>query len=334
MKRVNHLSGLVAAPENLRLAFWKARKGKNYAKEVTAYRDNLQANLIQLRKQILSGLVDVGCYRFFKVFDPKERQICASAFSEQVLHHALMNICHDRFERVQVYDSYACRKGKGTYAAINRAKKFTRKSDWFLKLDVRKYFYSVSHEVLQAQLEHVFKDYRILEIFEKIIASYKVQTDCGLPIGNLTSQYFANHYLSGLDHFVKEALRIKAYVRYMDDMILWHHDKTILKQARDAIRDYVYTKLHCELKPALLNRTARGLPFLGYVLYPHYVTLSQRSKTRFVRKLNELENRFQSGEWREATCQRRILPLLAFVRHADSKIFREKVLTNIQGQSA
>ncbi|GJL84107.1 MAG: hypothetical protein DHS20C01_37410 [marine bacterium B5-7] len=328
------MSAFVASPENLRLAFWKARKGKSHAKEVMAYRVNLQANLVQLRNQILTGLVDVGHYRFFKIFDPKERQICASAFSEQVLHHALMNTCHDYFERVQIYDSYACRTGKGTYAAIGRAKKFTRKCDWFLKLDVRKYFNSVSHDVLQGQLARMFKDYRILEIFEKIIASYRVQSGCGLPIGNLTSQYFANHYLSGLDHYVKEVLRIKAYVRYMDDMILWHNDKAMLIQARDAIRYYVRTKLRCELKPALLNRSVRGLPFLGYVLYPHYVTLSQRSKTRFIKKMCELENRYRSGDWCEATCQRRLFPLLAFVRYADSRIFREKLLMRIQGQLA
>ena len=121
MKRVNHLLEKIADPENLRWAFWKARKGKSYSREVSPFRDDLERNLLLLRQQILSGLVEVGQYRFFKIFDPKERQICASAFREQVLHHALMVVCHDHFERVQIYDSYACRRGKGTYAALARA---------------------------------------------------------------------------------------------------------------------------------------------------------------------------------------------------------------------
>ncbi|MCB0376835.1 MAG: hypothetical protein KDD04_13035, partial [Sinomicrobium sp.] len=169
-------------PDNLRLAFWKARKGKSYSSSVQAYRNELDVNLAGLRRQIITGLVEVGQYRFFKIYDPKERQICASAFREQVLHHALMNICHEHFERVQVFDSYACRKGKGTYAALARAQEFTAKYPWFLKLDIRKFFETIEHRVLKNQLRRMFKDQRLLEIFEKIIDSYEVHPGRGVPI--------------------------------------------------------------------------------------------------------------------------------------------------------
>lgn len=129
-KKANHLFEDIADMDNLRLAFWKARKGKSYAQPVERYRSDLENNLVHLREQILTGEVEVGNYRFFKIFDPKERQICAPAFSEQVLHHALMNVCHGYFERVQIFDSYACRKGKGTYAALDRAKAFNRSGVW------------------------------------------------------------------------------------------------------------------------------------------------------------------------------------------------------------
>ena len=322
----------IIEPENLRLAFWKARKGKSYSSAVAAYRKNLDANLVQLRRQISTGLVEAGQYRFFKIYDPKERQICAAAFREQVLHHALMNVCHDHFERVQVFDSYACRRGKGTYAALARAQEFTAKYPWFLKLDTRKFFERIHHNVLKEQLRQLFKDQRLLEILEKIIDSYEAHPERGVPIGNLTSQYFANHYLSGLDHFIKERLRFKAYTRYMDDQVLWHHDKWKLKEAQGIIRDYVQEELQCELKPEVLNRTRYGLPFLGYRVLPDHTRLLQRSKRRFIRKFQEIEEKYNSGEWSEAACQRHILPLLAFIRHADTKVFRENVILGVRVQ--
>ena len=156
MKRINHLLEKAAAPDNLRLAFWKAKKGKNYSKGVLAYQADLEANLLRLRGQMLCGQVEVGDYHLFKVFDPKERLICAPAFREQVLHHALMNVCHEHFERVQVHDSYASRKGKGVHAALKRAEAYTKQYAWFLKLDVRKFFESIHHGVLKGQLRRLF----------------------------------------------------------------------------------------------------------------------------------------------------------------------------------
>ncbi len=329
MKRVDNLLELIADPENLRLAFWKARKGKTYSRQVIAYRNNLEYNLLILREQILTGLVEVGDYHYFKIFEPKARQICASAFKEQVLHHALMNICHRYFEQVHIFDSYASRKGKGTYAALERAKLFTQKNIWFLKLDVRKFFESIHHEVLKGQLYHKFKDFKLLKIFEKIIDSYESKPNRGLPIGNLTRQYFSNHYLTGLDHYIKEELQIKAYVRYMDDMILWHNDKDFLKDAKKHIRAFVECKLRCELKPEILNRTKYGLPFLGYRTFPYRVKLLQQSKIRFIKKIQIAERKLDTGVWTQEQYKRSVLPLLAFTLHANTKEFRRKVFLKI-----
>lgn len=329
MRRANNLIDRVADADNLRLAFWKARKGKSYSEEVRNYRNNLEGNLSELRRQILENRIEVGQYRYFKVYDPKERQICAAAFREQVLHHALMNICHPLFERAQIFDSYACRKGKGTYAVLGRAKAHTRKFRFFLKLDVRKFFESMHHATLKNQLHDLLKDHHVLTILYTIIDSYDASADDsgrGVPIGNLTSQYFANHYLSGLDHYIKEVLKINAYVRYMDDMILWHDDKEVLKNAHLSIKQYVETTLQCALKPELLNYCSCGLPFLGYLVFPHHIRLAQRSKKRFIRKWNALQDKYDTGVWSESECQRHVLPLIAFTQHADAKGFRKKVL--------
>ena len=201
MKRSKDLILPIADPNNLRLAFWEASKGKRYASNVLAYQNNLEVNLGRLRREILSGEISVGMYYSFVIFEPKERKICASAFKEQVLHHALMNICHDLFERKHIYDSYASRKGKGTHAALERASLFTRKHNYYLKLDVKKFFASIHHRVVKDQLLTMFKDYSLLNIFEKIIDSPEDIPQRGLPIGNLTSQFLANHYLVELGSF-------------------------------------------------------------------------------------------------------------------------------------
>lgn len=316
----------VADLDNLRLAFWKARKGKSYAQEVLAYQKKLDVNLLRLRDEILAVQVDVGQYRYFKVYDPKERQICASAFGEQVLHHALMNVCHEYFERVQIGQSFASRPGKGVHAALHLAQQFTRQYRYFLKLDVRKFFDSIHHAVLKTQLDRMFKDQQLLLIFGQIIDSYCVLPDRGVPIGNLSSQYFANHYLAGLDHFIKEQLHIKAYVRYMDDLVLWHNERTVLNECQQAITHFVEQQLRCTLKPMLLNYTSAGLPFVGYVLRPYDTRLSQRSRRRFVQKFRQIDQKYQSGEWSEARCQRHALPLIAFTEHANAKAFRKQII--------
>jgi RNA-directed DNA polymerase len=331
MKRANNLIERIAAPENLRLAFWNARKGKTYAQSVEDYRRHFEANLLGLREEILTGLVDVGDYHYFKVYEPKERQICAAAFQEQVLHHALMNVCHPYFERHLVAESFASRKGKGTYAALDRAKKWSCNRKWFLKLDVRKFFESVHHGVVREQLGGLFKDRKVMEIFSKILDSYEASPGRGLPIGNLTSQYFANHYLSGLDHFIKERLRIKSFVRYMDDMILWSDEKSELEAANEAIQNYVETILKCALKPVQLNKTSQGVPFLGYLVKPYHVRLLGTSKRRFVRKFELAREKVQTGMWSQAEFQRHVLPLVAFTQHADTRNFRSKIIIEKTG---
>lgn len=327
MKRANNLLPLIEDMDNLQLAFWKAGKGKRHAAAVLAYQENLEENLRELRRQIQVGSVEVGDYRYFLVHEPKEREICASAFREQVLHHALMNVCHSPFDKKLIHDCYASRKGKGTYAALERAKDYTRKYSWYLKLDVRKFFASIHHDVLKGQLVGMFKEERLLRIFFQIIDSFEASPGRGVPIGNLTSQYFANHYLSGLDHYIKERLGIEAYVRYMDDMVLWHDDKMVLKAVDKVVTAYLENCLQLELKPIQLNSAEQGLPFLGYRLFAHYGRLLQKSKQRFIRKLNQTIESWHEYRLDDAGAAARILPLVAFTGHVQALHFRKGVLS-------
>jgi len=334
MKRLGYQIERVADMENLRWAFWKAQRGKAGKAEVVSFRSGLSRNLRALREALLDGAIQVGDYHYFKIFDPKERQICAAAFRERVLHHALMNVCHPHFEQKQIDHSYATRIGKGTHKALEQAHRYCRKYGWYLKMDFRKYFDSLDHQVLQRQLFRMYKDERLLKCLYAIIDSYEVLPGKGAPIGNLTSQYFANHYLSEADHLCIEELGAPAYVRYMDDVVVWHYDKNRLLDISRAFKDFTDRKLRLTLKPAALNRSCHGLPFLGYLIYPEKIHLNKRSKRRYIQKVRYYYQKLDSGAWSQQDFQRHVLPLTAFAAHADSRGFRNQVIRRIAGQQS
>jgi len=333
MKRVGHLIETISDLDNLYLAFYKASLGKKGKNEVICFAKNLDENLQILRRQILSGDVSVGNYRYFTIFDPKKRLICAASFSERVLHHAIMNVCHPYFERNLITDSYATRVGKGVYSALDKAMKAMSHYDYVAKLDVRKYFDSISHEVLKSKLRHLFKDEPLLAILGKIIDSYETKAGCGLPIGNLTSQYFANLYLSDIDHFAKEQLQIPVYLRYMDDVIFFGNDKkTLLSQV--ALLDEKVKTLLVNFKTPVVADTNQGVPFLGYKIRRHRMTLTARSRNRFKRKLSQYHDLLEENTWNDKEYQNHIIPLVAFTQKAYTKSLRRKVIKDIEGQES
>lgn len=329
MKRIGFLIEQVADADNLRLAFHQAQRGKSGKNEVIAYRSNLGANLIRLSGQLFAGRVEVGNYHLFKIYDPKERTVCAAAFDERVMHHALMNVCEPYFERHFVETTYANRTGKGAYKALERAHKAMSRYNYVAKLDVRKYFDNIDHTVLKTMLRRLFKDSTLLAVMDTIIDSYEVAENKGLPIGNLTSQYFANFYLSGLDHYAKEKLGISVFLRYMDDMLLFGDDRATIDLQVESICRFAEQQLHLAMKPPQIQRTAGGVTFLGYKLRRHSISLTTRSRRRFERKYRNAERNMTDGVWSEQEFQAHILPLLAFVRHAYSKQYRQKIIQKV-----
>lgn len=328
MKRVGNLYEKIYDLKNLELAFIKAGRGKKEKESYQLYQNQLFTNLQILQKDLKNGDYNIGKYHFFTIYDPKKRLICAAPFRERVLHHAIMNVCHPTFEKKQIYDSYATRPGKGTFSALNRAHIFHKRNRWFLKLDFRKYFDSIDHGVLKNQIRECFKDKKLLTLFDTIIDSYSVRERKGVPIGNLTSQYFANHYLTKLDHLVKEKFKLD-YVRYMDDMILWSEDKEKLLEYGYEFSTYARDVLQLTLKPFCLNRTEKGCPFLGFLLYPDKINLALRSRTRFIKKIRMYDSNLKLEIWNEREYQNHVLPLLSFVRHANSKEFRKQIFKSI-----
>ncbi|MEA3465675.1 MAG: reverse transcriptase/maturase family protein [Thermodesulfobacteriota bacterium] len=327
MKRAGNLYLRIAEPDNLRLAFHKACRGKCDRCEVVQYRQQLNGNLALLRQQLLDQSLSVGDYRFFEVFDPKQRQICAAAFRERVLHHAIMNICDPVLDRYAIFDSYACRLDKGQRKAISRAQEFSRRDSWYLKLDIRKYFDSIDHEKLLELLQRRIKDQRLLALFVKIVESYSTAPGKGLPIGNLVSQHLANYYLGRLDHWIKDDLGVRGYLRYMDDFLLFGTTRQELKLRLGQITMFLAEELRLDLKENIqLNRCRLGIPFLGYRIAPANVRLTRRSGDRFRDKLQLYEARYLDGNWDEQQLVNHVQPLVEFTRFANSSGLRRQII--------
>ena len=323
MKRVGHLMEQIASLDNLYLAYQKACRGKQRKREVLEFSEHFDDEIQRMRQEIIDGTITVGDYHYFTIHDPKERTICAAPFRERVLQHAIMNICHQYFDRTLIDSTYATRKGKGVYAALDKAVEAMSCYEYSVKLDFRKYYDSIDHDILKRKLRQRFKDKELLYLFDKIINTYCVTEGKGLPIGNLTSQYFANAYLSGLDHKAKEQWGAKVYIRYMDDIIIAGNDREELKNCMERMKAFSSEKLHLLFKPPIFRKNKDGQTFLGYRVMPYYYKLSGRSKKRFRSKLLKYDRLLNEGRWTEERYEEHILPLLSFAQHAESKAFRK-----------
>lgn len=314
----------IADMNNLGLAFARAAKSKRRRPEVKSFEADLWKHLYQLRDEVRHLTISLGHFSEFRIFDPKPRVIHAPSFRERVVHHAMMAKMGPILDRGWVDDSYACREGKGGLVAIERAETFLRRYPFFVKIDVRRYFDSIDHTILLHALERRFKDEGLLALCHRVIDSYYVSADRGLPIGALTSQYFANLYLSSLDRFILEKLRVAGFVRYMDDIVWWAHSLEQAKKDLKLVRGFVEEKLHLQLHPrTYIQRSSRGLSFLGYRLFPGVRRLSARRRHRYLRARHQWEAAYRLGLIDSQALQRGYEGALATVAHADSLGLRQ-----------
>jgi retron-type reverse transcriptase len=297
---------------------------------VARFEFHLEPELLDLQDALLNGKYQPGEFFTFEVHDPKRRKICAAPFRDRVVHHAVCGVLEPWFERRAIVDSYACRRGKGTHAAIARAQQLARCNRYFLKCDIKQFFASVDHGQLRDLVAKLFKDQRLLDLLNRIIDHGPPDSPPGkgLPIGNLTSQHFANLYLGELDHFLKDGLRIKAYLRYMDDFVLFAADKPTLYQWLAELRALLMSRLRLALKePAiLLAPVTEGIPFLGFRIFPGLVRLNARSRRRFISKWRDLEASYAVGSVDADALSAASSSLFAHVGHADSYCLRKRGL--------
>ena len=322
MKRQGNLFPLLVDYQNLRLSWLKALRGKRKNSAVLLFSRHIDTNLEKIKARLESKNPRWGNYRSFTITNPKERIISAAPFPERVMHHAIMNILEGLFERQLIHHSYACRKGKGTQAAVLHAFHQSKSAGWFLKLDIRKYFDSIDHSVLKQQLTRILKDKNLLNHLFLLIDSYYTLPGKGLPIGNLTSQYFANLYLSGLDHYILEKLKPYGYVRYMDDFVVWSANKVNLVSILQKVQSYCTENLKLAMKPAILEQCTRGLPFLGFLIKPQGIFLLQKSKQRMKKRVHIIENDLIHGRIAEIKAAERAISVNAAVLLARCRSFR------------
>ena len=352
MKRIGNLWDEFRSWPNLLLAARRARQRKRYRLNVQRFEFDREFCLVSLQRRLDEGQWKPGRYTTFEIRDPKPRLVSAACYTDRVVHHALCNVLEPHFERRFIFDSYACRRGKGTLAALQRAHKFCRQFPYVLKLDIQKYFPSIDHQILLDTISRIFRDPRILQLVELIVRQHDAPSSAphwfpgddlltpaerprGLPIGNQTSQFFGNVMLDPFDHFVKETLRIRGYVRYADDMLVFANSAVELHQLRCRIdaflagRRLVVNRRKCQVFPC-----RNGVPFLGARMFPHTLKMSPRLIRRFRQRAAMMRQQFKSGRISLQDIQPRIVSWLGHARHLAPDSFITDLLTSLTLQKA
>lgn len=322
MKRIGNLYERVCEPDNIYLAYTKARKGKTKSYGVVQFEKELERNLEDIHEKLKDGSYRTSEYQTFFIHDPKEREIYRLPFKDRVVQHAIMNVLEDVWTPIFISQSYSCIKGRGIHGALKKLRRDLKDENgtaYCLKMDIRKFYQSVDHEVLKLIVRRRIKDERLLLLLDGIIDSAP-----GIPIGNYLSQFFANLYLSYFDHWLKEDKKVRYYYRYADDMVILSSDKKNLHTLKDEIREYLKNVLKLELKDnwQIFPVGKRGIDFIGYVFYHDHVKMRKRIKKNFCRKAAILNKRETTEK--EKHCA--LSSWLGWARHCDSRNLIKKIL--------
>ncbi|MFZ3077884.1 MAG: reverse transcriptase/maturase family protein [Candidatus Aenigmatarchaeota archaeon] len=320
MKTYDNLFPDMCSFGNLHSAYLKARKGKRFKEDVLDFSYNLEPNLLQLKRELESQEYRHGGYKIFFVEDSKKRTIKAAPFRDRVVHHALCNVIEPIFEKTFIHDSYACRKGKGTHAGVRRLAKFvrSRRFGYYMKCDIRKYFPSINHKILFSVISKRIKDEKVLRVVREIIDSAYDGEDRGIPIGNLTSQLFANIYLNEFDCFAKHTLGIRFYARYVDDFIFLEQKSRLLEIKKGVIVFLETIRLEIHEESALPYPVAQGIDFTGYRIFATHIALRKSFIKKVKRKI-------------ESASAPTIQSWNAHAEHADSYCARRNLFSSIKG---
>jgi retron-type reverse transcriptase len=347
MKRQGNLFARICSFDNLLRAARLARRNKRFKPEPMRFQMQLEPNLFELQAELVAGTYCPGAYRAFRIRDPKPRLISAAPFRDRVVHHALCQVIEPIFDRRFIFDSYANRLGKGTHAALDRCTRYCRSARYVLKCDVQKYFPSIDHQMLLGLLSRKIKCQPTVGLLATIIAASNplepvlryypgdelftpVTRRHGIPIGNLTSQFFGNVMLDPLDHWLKEELRCKRYLRYMDDFLVFGDDKAELHGLRERIRVYLQDfRLSLHPRKCVVVRTADGVPFLGWQVFPDHRRLRRPTGVRFQRRLRQLQQQYQNGEIEFEKVRQSLASWVGHLKHGDTHGLRRSLLESI-----
>ncbi len=287
----------IISVNNLLEAWKEFVRGKRHKRDVQEFSLRLMDNILDLHNKLKNGVYRHGGYHAFNISDPKPRNIHKASVCDRLLHHATYRILYPFFDKTFIVDSYSCRLGKGTHKALNRFREFghkvsnnNTKTCWILKCDIKKFFASIDQKIILDILQHYISDSRIIWLLRQVIESFhSTAIGKGLPLGNLTSQLFVNIYMNEFDQFVKHKLKIKHYIRYADDFVIFSENRDWLKKQIYFIRDFLKEKLQLELHPqkVFIKTLVSGVDFLGWVHFLGHRVLRTATKKRMIRRLRE-----------------------------------------------
>ena len=347
MKRIGNIWDEVVSLDNLYTAYCKARQGKRRRPDVAQFTLELEQNLFVLQHELVTGTYIPGAYRQFTVYERKPRLISVAPFRDRVVHHAAMHVLEPLLDKRFIPDTYACRKDKGVHKAVDRYQQFAREYAYVMKLDIRRYFPSIDRTVLKQQLARRIKDKAVLELLYRIIDNgpdtrgpvllfpgddlvSASERRRGLPIGNLTSQFFANLYLDEFDHWLKETMQVKAYLRYVDDLYLLGNDKQRLWALRDAVSEKLQAlRLVLHTDKTQIYRTTEYVDVLGYNVSRYRRRLRNDNGFRFRRRLRHMSRLYQAGSMDWPTLNASVQSWIGHARHAETAGLREAIFSRV-----
>ena len=335
---------------NLLEAYRRASRGKRRTRAVAGFDFQAADRLLELQEELLHGTYLPGPYTHFFIHEPKRRKISAAQFRDRVVHHALCAVIEPRFERVFIPDSYANRLGKGTHRAVDRLQQFARAYRYVLRADIRQHFASIDHLILLESLRHLVPEPDIMDLIEVILAGGRdalqdqysmvlfpgddLLAACrqrGLPIGNLTSQFWSNCYLHAFDLFAKRELGCTAYLRYVDDFALFADSKATLWAWKAALESRLAgLRLAIHESSAQVMRTECGIPWLGFVVYPDYRKLKARKVRHATQRLRQRYEAYYAGVISFGEFDASVQGWINHVRHADSWGLRRRMLAGFR----
>lgn len=344
MKRYSNIYPLIYDFENLHNAYLMAAKQREYHADVLRFRERLEENLIDLQNRLIYKSYTPGKYKQFYIHDPKRRLIMAQPFSDRVIQWALYLQLNPLIDKRYIPDSYGCRSGYGPHQAVDKLQQALRmyQADKVkvLKLDIAKFFYRVNHEVLLKEWGKVVKDTDVLWLLDVIINddvpfginldTGEQMTGIGQPIGNLSSQMNANFYMNPLDQYAKHVLKLKHYIRYMDDIVILGTDADELHATWQQIDEFVVHMLHLQLNDKSCIRTAlQGVDFCGYRVWPDHIRLRKKSAVRMKRRIKWMIRRYEEGRLSLEKFNDGMMSYLGQLKHCDGYTLKLSILKSI-----
>lgn len=323
--------------ENLFLAWQEFKKGKFRKPDIQEFEYNLEDNIFELYQELKTRAYQHSYYTSFYVHDPKLRRINKACVKDRVLHHAVFRVLYSIFDQIFIFDSYSCRIGKGTHLAVNRLQKFAEKVScnskncFILKCDIKKFFDSVNQDVLISLIKNEVDDPAAIRLIGKIIKSFYALPNTGLPLGNITSQLFANIYLNELDQFIKHKLGVKYYIRYCDDFVILDGNKEYLEGLILKIDQFLKEKLKLCLHSdkVIIAKYHNGIDFLGYVSFPNHRLLRNKTQKRMFKKIKLSKEKLKQGLITKESFNQSLQSYYGILRHCNSHKLKMK-LDNIR----